>query len=147
MASDITKSWKLILLFPVYPFSNPWKHHKTVKVFWCFQGLQKVCIRNKWVNTLLFQWKHVSYIKHSCIKIDYTFVLNNTIWGMTRFRSIHQRCSVKKGILRNFAKFTGKHLCQSLFFNKVAGEHVWATASYIYGKPNLSIKRNLVQTS
>ena len=26
----------------------------------------------------------------------------------------------KKGILRNFAKFTGKHLCESLF-NKVAG--------------------------
>ena len=26
-----------------------------------------------------------------------------------------------KVILRNFAKFTGKHLCQSLFFNKVAG--------------------------
>ena len=32
-----------------------------------------------------------------------------------------QRCSVKKGVLRNFTKFTGKHLCQSLFFNKVAG--------------------------
>ena len=27
----------------------------------------------------------------------------------------------KKGVLRNFAKFTGKHLCQSLSFNKVAG--------------------------
>ena len=27
----------------------------------------------------------------------------------------------KKGILRNFAKFTGKHLCQRVFFNKVAG--------------------------
>ena len=26
----------------------------------------------------------------------------------------------KKGVLRNFSKFTGKHLCQSLFFNKVA---------------------------
>ena len=26
----------------------------------------------------------------------------------------------KKGVLRNFAKFTGKHLCQSLFFSKVA---------------------------
>ena len=24
----------------------------------------------------------------------------------------------KKGVLRNFAKFTGKHLYQSLFFNK-----------------------------
>ena len=27
----------------------------------------------------------------------------------------------RKGVLRNFAKFTGKQLCQSLFFNKVAG--------------------------
>ena len=27
----------------------------------------------------------------------------------------------KKGALRNFAKFTGKHQCQSLFYNKVAG--------------------------
>ena len=27
----------------------------------------------------------------------------------------------KKATLKNFAKFTGKHLCQSLFFNKVAG--------------------------
>ena len=37
------------------------------------------------------------------------------------FRSSHLRCSVKKGVFRNFAKFTGKHLCQRLFFNKVAG--------------------------
>ena len=25
----------------------------------------------------------------------------------------------KKGALENFAEFTGKHLCQGLFFNKV----------------------------
>ena len=25
----------------------------------------------------------------------------------------------QKGVLRNFAKFTGKHLCQSLFFTKL----------------------------
>ena len=63
-------------------------------------------------------------------------------------------CSVKKGVLRNFAKFTGKHLCQSLFFNKVVGlkipqvfsckfcdiykntfstEHLWTTA-FKYGQ-------------
>ena len=29
--------------------------------------------------------------------------------------------SMINGVLRNLAKFTGKHLCQSLFFNKVAG--------------------------
>ena len=27
----------------------------------------------------------------------------------------------KKSVPRNFPKFTGKHLCQRLFFNKVAG--------------------------
>ena len=27
----------------------------------------------------------------------------------------------KKGVPKYFAKFTGKHLCQSFFFNKVAG--------------------------
>ena len=66
-------------------------------------------------------------------------------------------CSMKKGVLKNFTKFTGKHLCQSLFFNKVAGlrpatllkrdsgadvflwilgnfiEHLWMTA-YVYSK-------------
>ena len=31
------------------------------------------------------------------------------------------KCSVRKVVLRNFTKFTGKHLGQSLFFNKVAG--------------------------
>ena len=34
-------------------------------------------------------------------------------------RSSDQRCSIKKSVLRNFAKFTEKHLCQSLLFHKV----------------------------
>ena len=36
-------------------------------------------------------------------------------------RSSHRKCSVRKDVLRNFAKFTGKHLGESLFFNKVSG--------------------------
>ena len=32
-----------------------------------------------------------------------------------------KRCSLRKDAFKSFAKFTGKHLCQSLFFNKVAG--------------------------
>ena len=39
--------------------------------------------------------------------------------GIT-FRSSRPEVFCKKGVLRNFAKFTGKHMCQSLFFNKVA---------------------------
>ena len=51
----------------------------------------------------------------------------------------HRRCSVKKGVLKNLSKFTGKPLCQTLFFNKVEfcevfkntffTEHLWTTAS------------------
>ena len=37
------------------------------------------------------------------------------------FRSSRPEVFRKKGAVRNFAKFTGKHLRQSLFFNKVAG--------------------------
>ena len=59
--------------------------------------------------------------------------------------STHLRFSVKKGVLRNFAKLTGKPLCQSLFLKKVASikpatpldtstpqhkpQHLWTTAS------------------
>ena len=37
------------------------------------------------------------------------------------FRTSRADVFCKKGVLRNFAKFTGKHQCQGLFFNKVAG--------------------------
>ena len=36
-------------------------------------------------------------------------------------RSSHRGCSIRKSVLRNFAKFTGKDLCQNLFFKKVTG--------------------------
>ena len=65
---------------------------------------------------------------------------------------------MRKGVLRNLTEFTGKHLCQRLFFNKVAvhfikkeplvqvfscefceiskntffTEHLWTTASLAY---------------
>ena len=61
-------------------------------------------------------------------------------------RSSHRRWSVRKDVLWNFAKFTGKHLCQSLIkketltqvfsceFCKISKstfltEHLWTTAS------------------
>ena len=37
------------------------------------------------------------------------------------FRNSHRRCSVRKDVLGNFAKFTGNHACQNPFFNTVAG--------------------------
>ena len=39
----------------------------------------------------------------------------------SNFRSSRPEVFCKKGAVKNFPKFTGKHLCQSLFYNKVAG--------------------------
>ena len=39
----------------------------------------------------------------------------------SNFRSCHWRCSMEKGVSKRFAKFSGKYLCQSLIFDKIAG--------------------------
>ena len=39
------------------------------------------------------------------------------------YKSSHLEVSWKKGVLRNFTKFTRKHLCRSIFSNKVAILH------------------------
>ena len=62
----------------------------------------------KWISQYIYQ------VVYHCIPI-YT----NTDFAES-IRNSHQRYFVRKGALRNFAKFTGKHFCQSLFFNKVA---------------------------
>ena len=57
-----------------------------------------------------------------CMVFSYKCSLFNTLLiDKISTRSNHPEVFCKKGVLRNFAKFTGKHLCQSLFFNKVTG--------------------------
>ena len=49
--------------------------------------------------------------------------------------AVVRRCSVKKVFLETLAKSTGMHLCQSLFFNEVAGltEHLlWLLLEHSY---------------
>ena len=51
-----------------------------------------------------------------------TSILNLSVdakTGFDEYRSSHRRYS-KKGVLKNISKLTGKHLCQNLFFNKLA---------------------------
>ena len=38
--------------------------------------------------------------------------------NFANYRSSHRWYSIEKGVLKNFAKFTGKHLHHNLFFNK-----------------------------
>ena len=58
-----------------------------------------------------------------------------------KFRSSHQRCSIKRAVLKNFEIFTGKQLCQSPFLIKLQAfrtsifkntyfeKHLWTTVS------------------
>ena len=59
------------------------------------------------------------YQQNACLKIS--FQNPAIINSQNQFKSSYQRCSVRKVVLRNFAKCTGKRLCQSLFFKKVTG--------------------------
>ena len=43
------------------------------------------------------------------------------LYGFSQGEKQTLECSVRKGVLGNFEKFAGKHLRQSLFFNKIAG--------------------------
>ena len=62
----------------------------------------------------------INFKKMKCFFLLMT-LYKATHWNIYQFRSSHRRCSVKKGAFGNFAKFTRKHLCQGLFFNKVTG--------------------------
>ena len=55
------------------------------------------------------------------LKNKYFYISSNRDTLFWCNRSSHRRCSIEKGVLKNFAKFTENHLCQSLFFNKVEG--------------------------
>ena len=45
--------------------------------------------------------------------------------GKDTFRSSRPEVFCEKGFLKYFAKFKGKHLCQSLFFNKIEKKRLW----------------------
>ena len=65
-------------------------------------------------------WKS-NYNIHNLNRHDKYFVYKQKVWkGQKVFtESSHQRCSIKKAFLKNFAIFTGKHLCWSLFLMKL----------------------------
>ena len=39
---------------PNAPSLNPLRTSESLTVFWCFRGVEKGCIGNKWVNTILY---------------------------------------------------------------------------------------------
>ena len=81
----------------------------------CFEVLRSTIsrVRNSWVEYFSFRKKKLSKVE------------------LINFRCSHPDVFCEKGVLRNFAKFTGKHLCQSLFFNKVAEKRDSGTGVFL----------------
>ena len=62
-----------------------------------------------------------------CLNYDSVLILYLRLYRWLRFKTINFSSSrpevfCKKDVLKHFANFTRKHLCQSLFFNKVGGQ-------------------------
>ena len=85
--------------FPMRIFSTHWKNQKTLRFSDVFRACKKGALGT---NGLKKKYSESSHIK----------------WLV--FRSSHLRRSISKCVLKNFVNFAGKHLCQSLFSNKVA---------------------------
>ena len=80
--------------------------------------LDKLLAMNK-VSTSFGSWSEL-FIKVAQGSVLGPLLLNIYIndlailwWLSVILRSSHRRYSLRKGVLRNFVKFTGKHLCQS----------------------------------
>ena len=70
------------------------------------------------------------------------FTLTFSEWQLFRaYKSSHWRCSVRKGFLRNFAKFIGKHLCPSLSFDNVADLNSFSFFHYKFNYYCVCVKR------
>ena len=68
---------------------------------------------------MIFIFKYLGLVSRKWFESSSCFYFLFKFW--IDLEVVVLRCYVKKGILGKFAKFTGKHLCKSLFFNKVAG--------------------------
>ena len=116
---------------------------KTVTFWPCLQPFNSFCFETLFFKFYLFpsflssrKWEDGGRGRHfhQCLTITKHHLPLNAIFKSRLSKENHMekkvfvywqkwssRCVLqKKGVLKNFARLTGKHLCQGLLFNKVA---------------------------
>ena len=68
-------------------------------------------------NPKTSKWKYLTFYLIIYIRRDILTILRYTL---LQIYVIHPKVFYEKGVLKNFVKLSENHLCQSLFFNKVA---------------------------
>ena len=118
---------------PLPLFANPkkvglWKTSK-----WCFPFQNRYLFEYLYVFYFIkvylflkFEWWNKMTPPCKNMKKDLLIFKNSDVTDNPSYpwksRSSRLEVFCRKDVLRHFAKFTGKHLYQSLFFNKVAGQ-------------------------
>ena len=90
-----------------------------------------ICFTSEYYNKQ--QWRVQTRLDFDRVQSKYFF---------KTYRSSHPEVFCEKGVLRNFTKFIGKQLCQSLFFNKVAG-----LRRRCFRTPLVAVRNNLIQSN
>ena len=72
-----------------------------------------------YINITEIEDVKVLYCYKICLMLLGTFFSCILLFSTASSRSSHRRCSIEIGVVKILIKFTGKHLCQSLF--KVTG--------------------------
>ena len=82
-------------------------------------------------TTIPANWIYVLHVHHDHVSTSHFRGCNLKI--CRRIRSNHWRCSVRKGVLRNFAKFTQNYLCQCLYWkwNPGTGVFLWILKNFL----------------
>ena len=96
-------------------------------VWWCPPLIKSSCLFKACVctNKKLVKVEFINPPSNRGVNNDndiYTVIFKWVLQGIfinLIGRSSHLRWSLKRGILKDFSKFTAKHLCQSAFFKKV----------------------------
>ena len=106
----ILKRLKMYFQVVAESFQNSWKH---CQLFYLF--LINLIQMNK-NNGSAYLW-HTTFMR----SLQIMFIgIDSENWFSVRIgRSSQPREFYEKGVLKNFAKFTGKYLCQSLFLIKL----------------------------
>ena len=121
----------LIMVFVGGWIFNLMYYNHTLIVFASLSNLHKLCKCNTnvfnqnkqvwtFMTTLHKKWSfplRISSVNVTKSKLSHQVI---NLWSLLKDRSSHPEVFYQKGILKSFAKFTGKNLCESLFFNNVA---------------------------
>ena len=123
-----------------YPYKNGFLHPISLlqKVQINIGSLRSLYTFTKFSEKLLFL---TSWYAHIWVFIrGYEMLVFQKM--LHTYRSSRPEVFCKKDVLRHVAKFTGKHLCQSLFLNKVEGRPATLLKKRLWHRCFLWILRN-----